>query len=109
MSFLVFPLWMVLTSCYVEGDITGTGNNVGGLVGYAKSTTKVSTYNHEGNVSGQQYTGGLVGCATASITLNNSTQRGNVTGTTQTGGIIGYSENSAVTLTSCYAEGDRRH
>lgn len=93
-------------SCIVNAPVKGTSQYTGGLVGYTASSLSVSNCKHEGKVEGASYTGGLVGYTNSNITARNSTHRNNVTGTTQTGGIIGGSESGAVTLTSCYAEGD---
>jgi len=93
-------------SCIVNAPVKGTSQYTGGLVGYTASSLTVSNCKHEGKVEGASYTGGLVGYTKSNITARNSTHRNNVTGTTQTGGIVGGSESGAVTLTSCYAEGD---
>lgn len=93
-------------SCIVNAPVKGTSQYTGGLVGYTASSLTVSNCKHEGKVEGASYTGGLVGYTKSNITASNSTHRNNVTGTTQTGGIVGGSESGAVTLTSCYAEGD---
>ena len=59
-----------ISSSYATGNVTGTGNNVGGLVGY-------------------NYAGGTVGNSTASI--SNSYATGSVSGTgTNVGGLVGY-------------------
>ena len=93
-------------SCIVNAPVKGTSQYTGGLVGYTASSLTVSNCKHEGKVEGASYTGGLVGYTKSNITASNSIHRNNVTGTTQTGGIIGGTESGAVTLTSCFAEGD---
>jgi len=100
-------------NCTQQGNVTGT-YYTGGFVGLANYNISASNSTHEGNVKGVTDTGGLVGRANSNITFNNCTQRGNVTKNTEIaesytggiGGIIGSSTSGAVTLTSCYAEGD---
>ena len=81
---------------------TGTGNYVGGLVGYSETpiTLSIST----GSVSatgGNSYSGGLVGYALSPV--SNSYSTANTTGTQFTAGLVGYTFS---TIDKCYAKGD---
>ena len=68
----------VISSSDVEGDVTGTGNLVGGVLGYiyksGASNTKITSSLFKGTVQGNSYIGGVVGGAdyTSSSTANGS-------------------------------------
>ncbi|MBR4985867.1 MAG: hypothetical protein IKY83_09020 [Proteobacteria bacterium] len=73
------------------GEITGTGNNVGGIAGITNGLT-FEIVDNKANVTGASYTGGIVGQLNGgSVTkvTNDSTVKG--TGTWATGGIAGSS------------------
>ena len=90
-----------ITNSYATGNVSGTGNYVGGLVGnfsYSSITNSYAT----GKVSGTgNYVGGLVGNFSYS-SITNSYATGNVTGTSTVGGLVGYSSSS---ITNSYATG----
>ena len=76
-----------VTESHSEGDVTGTGNYVGGLVGYGASIG--TSYHEVGEVKGLSYVGGLIGYAKSSVTGSHS--EGDVTGTDNyVGGLVGY-------------------
>ena len=94
-----------LVSNTVGGSVTGTGDNVGGLVGFAYGygsgrTSSIAVRNNTTNavVSGQNNVGGLVGFVqgygyggTASIQISGNTTRGSTQGTgTSVGGLVGH-------------------
>ena len=97
------------SSCTVNGPVKSTSssaNYVGGLIGYASSTSTATGCQQTGNVQGKSYTGGLVGYASLSITFqNNCTQTGKVTGGEYTGGLVGYAS-SSFTANNCSQKGD---
>ena len=70
-------------NCYNRGNIVGDGNYVGGIVGYL-GTTLSNIYN-TGSVSGSQYVGGIAGYGSPKSCFN----IGSVTGTQYVGGIAG--------------------
>ena len=59
-----------VTACTASGDVTGTGNHVGGVVGYnTNSSTVTACYHANGTVSGPAgTTGGVVGCNNDTVT-----------------------------------------
>lgn len=64
-------------NCHVlSGKVTGTGDNVGGILGYSKYYGGVSNSSNEAEISGASYVGGIAGHAYATKSIN----RGNVTG-----------------------------
>jgi hypothetical protein len=82
----------------VDVDMTGSGQYVGGLVGFNSGT--VTQCHGAGAVGGGDYVGGLVGQNDGSVTQCYST--GAVSGTSSVGGLVG--ENWR-TVTQCYSTG----
>ncbi len=72
---------------YSSGQISGLGNNTGGLIGLADNV-ELSSSHSIANVAGVTNTGGLLGLAYFAQVLESSHQ-GNVDGATYTGGLIG--------------------
>ena len=68
-----------ITSCANYGVVTGSGNTVGGMVGYFRSGTIQNSANY-GNITGYEYVGNLIGDA-IECNLNNVLGTGNVTAT----------------------------
>lgn len=90
-----------ITSCANYGVVTGSGNNVGGMVGYFRSGTIQNSANY-GNITGYKYVGNLIGDAIV-CNLNNVLGTGNVTATSRNpAGLLVGSINYA---SSCTASG----
>ncbi|MBU1114002.1 MAG: hypothetical protein KKF21_16595, partial [Bacteroidetes bacterium] len=89
-----------------SSNVTGTGREAGGLVGYfaAGSTSyKISECSNTGSVSGTSYVGGLAGRNGGSA-IEKSYSTGNVSGSSSlVGGFVG-DNNSAIT--NCYSKGN---
>ena len=84
------------------GEVTATGDYVGGLVGYGERATIMSSYAAGGTVSGVNWVGGLVGAGSGSIT-SSYTEGRNVDGSGfNVGGLAGAWSGS---ITSSYAAG----
>lgn len=80
----------------VGGSITGTGSNVGAIVGNANNTTLTNVVNSAA-VSGNSYVGGIVGSAdgtTVENAINTGTIEGNSKSETNVGGLIGEMKDS---------------
>ncbi len=91
-----------IKNCYIEGgNITSSGNNTGGLVGFTTSDIINSYADIE--VSGGQNVGGLVGL-TQNITILNSFAKGNISGNNYIGGLLGCAYNG-VNIENSYATG----
>ena len=93
-----------IASSYATGSVSGGGNYVGGLVGYAYRATITTSY-ATGSVRGEDFSvGGLVGYAwRGSIAASYAT--GSVSGSgSSTGGLVGYASYSFHTITYklCY-------
>ena len=101
-------------NCYNTGNVTGEGNDVGGVVGYANTSSTVQDCYNTGNVTGESnYVGGVVGGADTSSTIQDCYNTGNVTGEgDRVGGVVGGAGTSS-TVQDCYntgnvtGEGDR--
>jgi hypothetical protein len=95
-----------ISSVYVSGTLTGSGNAVGGLIGEAKVNSTVTNSYAAVNVtvSSSASTGGLIGVGSGSVTT--SAASGNVTqsnsGDNKTGGLVGILFGS---VTNCFARG----
>lgn len=118
-----------ISNVVVNGNIKGTGTNVGGVVGYNKngtikncgSTAKISGSTAVGGVVGKSEDGFITDCyATGTVenginaggiageviggNIKNSFATADVSGTTFAGGIAGTSDGAAVD--NCYAAGE---
>jgi len=91
---------ITIDSSHHTGNVTGTGFNVGGLMG--KSTSAVTNSYATGNVtSSGSFVGGLIGYTTNTIT--SGTASGSVGGNNDVGGLVGYNSSS---ITSSSASGN---
>ena len=85
---------------YNSGNVTGSGNDVGGVIGDNGSGGKVTTSYNTGKVSGNAYVGGVVG-DNSSGTVETSSNMGSVTGSgNDVGGVVG--DNSSGTVETSY-------
>jgi hypothetical protein len=94
-----------------RGDVKGSGNQVGGITGYAVfnytggvGSARVRYCTNHGDVSGKSNTGGIAGFSNANI--SNNINKGDVSGTTYTGGIVGLTYDGGDTLQININEGD---
>ncbi|MDR1809639.1 MAG: YDG domain-containing protein [Prevotella sp.] len=107
-----------IDSSYNMATVTGSGDNLGGLVGYtAAANNGLLIYNscNRGNVvgadsqngmlAGSNYAGGIVGYSSidGSLTVHNTCNTGDVSGSDWVGGLGGYTE--ATTIRNCYNAG----
>ncbi len=72
---------------FTASTVTGTGNNVGGLVGLQDNRSSISSSYATGSVSGREQVGGLVGWNNGEI--SGSFTASTVTGTGYVGGLVG--------------------
>lgn len=70
------------------GEVTGTGSNIGALVGSAKDTT-IENVRNSINVSGNENVGGIVGSATGATKISDILNTGDIKGFTNVGGVVG--------------------
>ena len=96
-------------NCYntgsVSGPDSGTGNRVGGVVGY--NSGNVTNYYNTGEVSGNSYVGGVVGYNVVTPlgggTVENCYNTGNISGNIS-GGVVGWNDSGA-NVENCYNTG----
>ena len=88
-------------NCYSTGDISGTGEGVGGVMGFAVNGTVKNCF-ATGNVKGTRYVGGVAGRHYMGV-IKNCYSTGNISGTgDRVGGVVGYFRGIAE---NCYATG----
>ncbi len=93
----------VLSDSSVSGSVSGTGFNIGGLVG--NNSADINRCSSTADVTGGSYVGGLIGWNYLSDkSISNSFSAGNVSGTDYVGGFLGHQNWGG--MTNCYARGD---
>lgn len=88
-----------IRDCYANCNVTGTGDDVGGLVGRAETETAIINSYVKGNIRGDERVGGLVGLTSGII--RGCFANGTVTGDSQVGGLVGRDYNGFIS--NCYA------
>ncbi|MBO4962199.1 MAG: InlB B-repeat-containing protein [Clostridia bacterium] len=81
-----------ITNVINKANVTGSGQQVGGLVGNANNEAVVTITNcsNQGNVSSNSdFVAGILGGGWASVKLDNCSNSGNITGNVNVAGIIG--------------------
>ena len=81
--------YSTIEDSYATGLVIGASNRVGGLIGSAYSNTAISNSYATGPVTGLGNVGGLAGYAISS-TIESSYATGSVTGSGRMGGLVGY-------------------
>ena len=95
----------------VEGTISSTSANVGGIVGKTQTGTKIENCAFTGSVSSTSTgntagVGGIVGKVnTGSLTITNCYNTANVTSSKNAGGILGYSGAAGTKIENCFNTG----
>ena len=97
---------IVIESCFSYMTISGTGRNVGGIVGYANSTTTIRNCANLGAVTGDSNVGGIIGGFVGSgAVITGCYNTGAVAATGSTAGGIFGNGNYGITVTNCYNTG----
>jgi len=91
---------LTVINSYATGNVVGSGNVIGGLLGITYGLTDKSYAT--GNVSGVVTAGGLIGWLEAGL-ITNSYATGSVTSNEMTGGLLG--GGLEVIITNCYSKG----
>jgi len=94
-----------IENSYAAGSVTGTGQDIGGLLGDNDVNSVVENSYATGAVSGGDRVGGLVGYNGPSGSVVNSYETGAVTGSTNLGGVVGYNYGGGV-ISANYFEQD---
>ena len=97
---------IVIENCFSYVTVTGTGRNVGGIVGYANSTTTIRNCANLGAVTGDSNVGGIIGGFVGSgAVITGCYNTGAVTATASNAGGIFGNGNYGITVTNCYNTG----
>ncbi|MBD9206584.1 MAG: hypothetical protein EGQ40_02060 [Clostridiales bacterium] len=97
---------IVIENCFSYMTISGTGRNVGGIVGYANSTTTIRNCANHGAVTGSDSVGGIIGGFVGSgAVITGCYNTGAVTATASNAGGIFGNGNYGITVTNCYNTG----
>ena len=97
---------IVIENCFSCVTISGTGSNVGGIVGYANSTTTIRNCANLGTVTGSGSVGGIIGGFVGSgAVITGCYNTGAVTATASNAGGIFGNGNYGITVTNCYNTG----
>ena len=97
---------IVIESCFSHVTVSGTGRNVGGIVGYASSTTTIKNCANHGAVTGSDGVGGIIGGFVGSgAVITGCYNTGAVTATGSTAGGVFGNSGYAITVTNCYNTG----
>lgn len=96
----------VIENCVSYVTITGSGSNVGGLVGYAMSATIKNCVNYGEINTTANAAGGIIGSVLSGTTITGCYNTADITGNIGVGGILGDDNNYGMTLDSCYNTGD---
>jgi len=98
-----------ITNCYSTGTVTGSGNGVGGVLGYSTNcTVNMGNCLNAGKVStGDAGAGGLLGRNGSYSTMKISycLNRGTIEGSKWSGSVVGWWQSGTVTATSVYGTG----
>jgi hypothetical protein len=78
----------IVSYCYANVNIKGSGSRVGGMIGGCYSNSYINDCYSLGSVQGNKILGGLVGHVNNSVVLN-SYSAGHVQGVSATGGLFG--------------------
>lgn len=99
--------YSTVTYCYsLNGNVSGSGNDIGGLVGSNHYYSPISNcYSTGGTISGNNFVGGLVGNNVYYCIISNCFSRCTCTSTfaNKAGGLVG--ANYAATISNCYSTG----
>lgn len=97
----------IVKSCYNNGIVEGSSNNVGGIIGY-NNLTVANCFNLGsviGSLTNSYNVGGITGYNRYSdATISNCYNSGSVSSCSQTGGIAGYQYNGS-SVNNCYNSG----
>ena len=88
----------IIYGCFATGTVSGTGQQVGGLIGWDFRCQVTNCY-ADCEVSGSESIGGLIGLTTNNTYVRRSFSKGSVSGSIDIGGLIG-SEYQAYTSDS---------
>ncbi|MCV6599767.1 MAG: hypothetical protein OIF36_04775 [Alphaproteobacteria bacterium] len=74
---------------YFSGNVTGGGQDIGGLVGYSPASINIFNSYSSGSVKGGHDVGGLIGDTSAKTVIKESYSRAAISGSYHIGGLVG--------------------
>jgi hypothetical protein len=96
----------VVKDCHATGNVSSTGDHVGGVAGQPTMVILESCY-ATGNVKGRDNVGGVAGSNTFGSTVKDCYATGEVSGVSSVGGVVGNNTNANNnTVQNCYATGN---
>jgi hypothetical protein len=91
-----------IIGCSVSGSVSGSGINIGGLVGYSKNIAYIDCYSSCTVTNNQTgHVGGLIGNVDNSV-IDSCYVTGNITGNSGVGGLAGYFTESSINNSYTY-------
>jgi hypothetical protein len=94
-----------IENTYSTGQINGTDDNVGGIVGRLMGGSSITTSSSTATITGSDFVGGLVGKMQGPVSISQSFANGNVSGSgAYIGGLVGTHNSS--TISNSYATGN---
>lgn len=92
-----------ITNCYNTGDVVGSYEYTGGLLGsYSDMNSYLEYCYNTGSVTGNYYVGGIIGSVTNRCNIFSCYSSGNVQGNIDVGGFYGKTYNNVITK-NCYS------
>lgn len=93
---------MIVKRCFNVGEVSSTGNQVGGIFAYCSNYTTIDSCWNSADITGGFGVGGIVDClGGAASTITRCWNSGTITGgDNRVGGLIGYNANAATTSDS---------
>ena len=94
-----------ISKCHVEGTLTTTGHNVGGIVGLVNGVVDIQNCwaNVSVNMAKSQFGAGIVGATTQTLTVKNCYALGEINVSRGAGGIVGQVKTQAPSVEGCIA------
>lgn len=94
----------ITSSSVIDGNITGTGDYIGGLIGN-NNNGEIDSCSVTGHISGVDYVGGLIGFnGYGNSLITNSHTNTTVQGEVNVGGLVGGNQDGTIEL--CYSKGE---
>ncbi len=96
---------LTVENCSFNGTVTGTGDKVGGIVGYGVNCPQITIDNCQVDATvsgGAKYTGGVIGHTKVKTGITGTVVSGSVTGSnSHVGGMAGFVEIEKLTVKNC--------
>ena len=93
-----------ISNCYNTAEITGTGGDVAGIVGFSSTSTQITNCSNSGIINGSSIAAGIAGELKQQYNLQNVNNTGNVTGGRYVAGFIAdfRGGSNVATIANCF-------